>query len=39
MNIWLQIFDLGIYLMAGVFVAVTVGAFLWFKYFRHVITS
>jgi len=35
MNIWLQIFDVGVYLMAGVFVAVAVGTFLWFKYFRN----
>ena len=38
MNIWLQIFDLGVYLVAGVFVAVAVGAFLWFKYFRNTYT-
>ena len=35
MNIWLQTFDLGVYLVAGVFVAAAVGAFLWFKYFRN----
>jgi hypothetical protein len=35
MNAWVQLFDLGVYLIAGVFVGVAVGAFLWFKYFRH----
>lgn len=35
MNIWFQLYDLGVYLVGGVFVGVAVGAFLWFKYFRY----
>jgi hypothetical protein len=34
MNIWLQMYELGVYLVGGVFVAVAVGAFLWFKYLQ-----
>jgi hypothetical protein len=35
MNVCVQLYELGVYLIAGVFVGVAVGAFLWFKYFRH----
>jgi hypothetical protein len=35
MNVWVQLYELGVYLIAGVFVGVAVGAFLWFKYLRH----
>jgi hypothetical protein len=28
-------YELGVYLIGGVFVAVAVGAFLWFKYLRN----
>jgi len=31
LNIWLQLFELGVYLTGGVFVAIAVGAFLWYK--------
>jgi hypothetical protein len=39
MNIWLQIYELGVYLIAGVFVAIAVGAFIWFKYLRHAVSA
>jgi hypothetical protein len=35
MDIWLQMYELGVYLVGGVFVAVAVGAFIWFKCFRN----
>jgi hypothetical protein len=36
MNVWLQIYELGVYLIAGVFVAIAVGVFLWFKCLRKI---
>ena len=35
MNIWVQMFTLGVYLTAAVFAAIALGAFLWFRYFRN----
>jgi hypothetical protein len=35
MNIWVQLFDIGVYLIAAVFASVAVGAYLWFRYFRY----
>jgi len=35
MNTWIQMFDIGVYLIAAVFIGVAFGTFLWFKFFRH----
>jgi hypothetical protein len=32
-------YELGVYLIGGVFVAVAVGAFLWFRYLRNAINQ
>jgi hypothetical protein len=34
MNIWIQMFDVSIYLIAAVFIGVALGTFLWFRYFK-----
>jgi hypothetical protein len=35
MDIWLQMYELGVFLLGGVFVTVVVAAFIWFKCFRN----
>jgi hypothetical protein len=35
MNIWVQMWNFAAYLLAGVFVAVALGVFLWFKSLKN----
>ena len=34
-NVWVQLFDIGVYLIGAVFASIAVGAYLWFKYLRN----
>ena len=34
-NVWVQLFNVGVLLIAAVFASVAVGTYLWFKFFRH----
>ena len=34
-NVWVQLFNVGVLLIAAVFASVAVGTYLWFKFLRH----